>query len=448
MWSRPPTRSAEPMAQLLSEAERKEMLPRLDGWRMVEGRDAIAKTFVFRDFVEAFGFMTRAALAAERMNHHPEWTNVYRTVEVTLTTHDAGGLTRRDVELAQRMDQMAAGLAEEKGKNGFQVSGPQARRRRLRSPLPARGVRERGKGMEPEMVLLRLHPERPVETDALAVEHVVLDDGAHESGVFLGAAEARGEGDARLQGLAVLVGHGLQHRRAEQPRHDRHHPDAISSEVARHRQRQPEHAALRGRVGGLPDLPVLGGDGRGVNDDAAPAVRGDGVEPGHRRGGPRDHAVGANEVDLDRLAEGRHVVRYKTPRVALLRDGAPDGRDAGAVDQDALDPVRAARPPQSAFNGELVGHVRLAKEAAGRVGDRPPTACVPIENRHPDAAAGQHPRRRLAEAGPAACHDGRHRTVKLHTLSLPDCGRSSGPHQNFALRLAPGDDFERLRRLV
>jgi 4a-hydroxytetrahydrobiopterin dehydratase len=83
------------MAKLLSEAERKEMLPGLDGWRMVEGRDAIAKTFVFRDFVEAFGFMTRAALAAERMNHHPEWRNVYRTVEVTLSTHDAGGLTPR-----------------------------------------------------------------------------------------------------------------------------------------------------------------------------------------------------------------------------------------------------------------------------------------------------------------------------------------------------------------
>jgi len=109
MSSKPLTRSAKAVVQPLSEAERKEMLPGLDGWRMVEGRDAIAKTFVFRDFVEAFGFMTRAALAAERMNHHPEWRNVYRTVEVTLSTHDAGGLTRRDVELAQTMNRLALG---------------------------------------------------------------------------------------------------------------------------------------------------------------------------------------------------------------------------------------------------------------------------------------------------------------------------------------------------
>lgn len=93
----------------LTEAERKELLPGLDGWTMAEGRDAIAKTFVFDDFVQAFGFMTRVALVAEAMNHHPEWSNVYRRVEVTLTTHAARGLTRRDVELAQRMDKLAAG---------------------------------------------------------------------------------------------------------------------------------------------------------------------------------------------------------------------------------------------------------------------------------------------------------------------------------------------------
>ena len=93
----------------LSGAERKELLPALDGWSMVEGRDAIAKTFRFADFNAAFGFMTRVALAAERMDHHPEWRNVWRTVEVTLTTHAAGGLTRRDVELAQTMDRLAAG---------------------------------------------------------------------------------------------------------------------------------------------------------------------------------------------------------------------------------------------------------------------------------------------------------------------------------------------------
>ena len=93
----------------LTEAERAELLPALDGWSLVEGRDAIRKRYDFADFVQAFGFMARVALVAERMNHHPEWSNVYRTVEVTLSTHDAGGLTRRDVELAQRMDQLARG---------------------------------------------------------------------------------------------------------------------------------------------------------------------------------------------------------------------------------------------------------------------------------------------------------------------------------------------------
>ena len=93
----------------LSESERAELLPALDGWSLVEGRDAIRKRYDFADFVQAFGFMARVALVAERMNHHPEWSNVYRTVEVTLSTHDAGGLTRRDVELAQRMDQLARG---------------------------------------------------------------------------------------------------------------------------------------------------------------------------------------------------------------------------------------------------------------------------------------------------------------------------------------------------
>ncbi len=77
------------------------------GWAEVEGRDAIAKTYRFKDFVEAFGFMTRAAIVAEKMNHHPEWSNVYRTVEVTLTTHDVGGLSALDVELAQAMDRLA-----------------------------------------------------------------------------------------------------------------------------------------------------------------------------------------------------------------------------------------------------------------------------------------------------------------------------------------------------
>ena len=96
----------------LSDTERQELLPALDGWTMVEGRDAITKRFVFDDFSAAFGWMTRVALAAEAMNHHPEWSNTYNRVEVTLATHDAKGLTRRDVELAQRMDQMAAGLTK------------------------------------------------------------------------------------------------------------------------------------------------------------------------------------------------------------------------------------------------------------------------------------------------------------------------------------------------
>ena len=96
----------------LSDTERQELLLALDGWAMVEGRDAITKRFVFDDFSAAFGWMTRVALAAEAMNHHPEWSNTYNRVEVTLATHDAKGLTRRDVELAQRMDQMAAGLVK------------------------------------------------------------------------------------------------------------------------------------------------------------------------------------------------------------------------------------------------------------------------------------------------------------------------------------------------
>lgn len=94
---------------LLSEDERREMLSALTGWSMVEGRDAIAKTYVFTNFVEAFGFMAKVALVAEKLDHHPEWRNVYRTVEVTLSTHDAGGLTRLDVALAQAMDKHAAG---------------------------------------------------------------------------------------------------------------------------------------------------------------------------------------------------------------------------------------------------------------------------------------------------------------------------------------------------
>ncbi len=97
------------MAEKLSGDRRREALARLRNWREVEGRDAIAKTFVFGDFSAAFGFMTRVALAAEKLDHHPEWSNLYKTVEVTLSTHDAGGLTMRDVALAEIMDRIAGG---------------------------------------------------------------------------------------------------------------------------------------------------------------------------------------------------------------------------------------------------------------------------------------------------------------------------------------------------
>ena len=95
------------MTQRLTGEARGQGLASLDGWAEVAGRDAIAKTFTFKDFNAAFGFMTRAALLAERMDHHPEWSNVYRTVEVTLTTHDAGGVTEKDIALAQAMDGFA-----------------------------------------------------------------------------------------------------------------------------------------------------------------------------------------------------------------------------------------------------------------------------------------------------------------------------------------------------
>lgn len=95
------------MAQPLSGDARREALAGLNGWSLVDGRDAIQKTFKFSDFNEAFGFMVRAALVAEKMDHHPEWRNVWNTVEVTLSTHDAGGLTKRDIALAAAMDGIA-----------------------------------------------------------------------------------------------------------------------------------------------------------------------------------------------------------------------------------------------------------------------------------------------------------------------------------------------------
>ena len=96
------------MAERLAAAARKSALKDLPGWSETPGREAIARTFTFRDFNEAFGFMSRAALVAEKNDHHPEWRNVYKTVEVVLATHDAGGVTVRDIELAKAMNAIAA----------------------------------------------------------------------------------------------------------------------------------------------------------------------------------------------------------------------------------------------------------------------------------------------------------------------------------------------------
>jgi 4a-hydroxytetrahydrobiopterin dehydratase len=95
------------MAQKLTGSARANELGKLKGWSEVTGRDAISKKFVFQDFNQAFGFMARAALVAEKMDHHPEWFNVYKTVDVTLSTHDAGGVTELDVKLATEMDRLA-----------------------------------------------------------------------------------------------------------------------------------------------------------------------------------------------------------------------------------------------------------------------------------------------------------------------------------------------------
>ena len=95
------------MKSKLSADARKAALARLEGWKDVSGREAISKKFVFADFNEAFGFMARAALLAEKLDHHPEWFNVYKTVDVTLSTHDAGGVTELDIKLAEAMNKFA-----------------------------------------------------------------------------------------------------------------------------------------------------------------------------------------------------------------------------------------------------------------------------------------------------------------------------------------------------
>ena len=94
--------------ETLSEAERADALDGLADWDHDEARDAITRRFVFADFVAAFGFMTRVALLAERTDHHPEWSNVWNKVDILLTTHDAGGLSQRDIMLARAIDALVA----------------------------------------------------------------------------------------------------------------------------------------------------------------------------------------------------------------------------------------------------------------------------------------------------------------------------------------------------
>ncbi|MBU6506746.1 MAG: 4a-hydroxytetrahydrobiopterin dehydratase [Alphaproteobacteria bacterium] len=95
------------MVEKLAGTARAEALTGLHGWADVAGRDAIKKSFQFRTFADAWGFMSKVALAAEKMDHHPEWFNVYNKVEITLSTHDAGGLSRRDIDLAKTIDKLA-----------------------------------------------------------------------------------------------------------------------------------------------------------------------------------------------------------------------------------------------------------------------------------------------------------------------------------------------------
>ena len=96
------------MKKLSSDEKEKSLEPFLkNGWLFLSERDAISKTFTFSNFVEAFGWMSKAAIVSEKLNHHPEWTNVYKTVEVTLTSHDIQGLSNLDLELASKFDSLS-----------------------------------------------------------------------------------------------------------------------------------------------------------------------------------------------------------------------------------------------------------------------------------------------------------------------------------------------------
>lgn len=97
------------MVERLTPEERARLLEELSGWELVEGRDAIQKSFKFKSFNQAWAFMTRVALAAEAQDHHPEWSNVYNRVEILLTTHDCDGLSERDAKLARTIERFAAG---------------------------------------------------------------------------------------------------------------------------------------------------------------------------------------------------------------------------------------------------------------------------------------------------------------------------------------------------
>jgi 4a-hydroxytetrahydrobiopterin dehydratase len=96
------------MIQKLTSDERSRQLAKLNGWQAIANRDAIQRSFQFADFNEAFGFMTRVAIKAQEMDHHPEWFNVYNKVDITLSTHEANGVTARDVELASFIDSITA----------------------------------------------------------------------------------------------------------------------------------------------------------------------------------------------------------------------------------------------------------------------------------------------------------------------------------------------------
>jgi 4a-hydroxytetrahydrobiopterin dehydratase len=96
----------EDVVEALSEAERADALDGLPDWDYDEGRDAISREFMFDDFNQAFGFMTQVALLAEKADHHPEWSNVYNRVTILLTTHDAGGLSSRDIEMAEAIEEL------------------------------------------------------------------------------------------------------------------------------------------------------------------------------------------------------------------------------------------------------------------------------------------------------------------------------------------------------